>query len=143
MSVLRFVAVSDIIEYLALLNVYNQGIEGVTCWKDSLPEENPVAFATILHQLGINIKKPIETQEGFTFRDRNGKGKQVACTRWVGSERTDKEWIESGVASREVKHLASGNRLIADMLGFNRMKEELVQKTTPADFAVPEEEQNK
>jgi len=39
----------------------------------------------------------------------------VTCDRFVGNERTDKEWIESGYASREAKDKSSGSKLLTDI----------------------------
>lgn len=76
-------------------------------------EANNKEFNELLFQFGIDTKQSIEVQEGLDHRNRMNN--IVNCTRWVGHERTDKEWIESGNASREAKDKSTGNRLIEDL----------------------------
>lgn len=82
-------------------------------WNYTYPEQNPTDFKQLLWDLGINVNKPFEKQEGLIHR--NIFNKVVSCTRWVGLEREDEEWIESGYASREARVAASGSKLVADM----------------------------
>lgn len=97
-------------------------------------------FEKILYNLGMDIHKGYELQVGFTHRNRLNK--VVNCNRWCGMERLDDEWINSGYASREAKHLASGSGLIRDVIGADKMKEELVAISRPEDFADPKQEDN-
>lgn len=76
-------------------------------------EENRDKFLDVLHNFGMDTKQAIEVQSEVQHRNRMGG--IVICDRWVGYERTDKEWIDSGYASREAKDKASGNRLIQDL----------------------------
>jgi hypothetical protein len=80
-----------------------------TDWAD----ENISELKELLFELGANVNKPIEIQEGLIHRNRMNK--VVQCRRYACHERTDKDWLASGYASREAKNKASGNRLIRDM----------------------------
>lgn len=76
-------------------------------------ESNTKELNELLYQFGMDITQAIEAQEGLDHRNRMNK--IVNCTRWVGHERTDKDWINSGNASKEAKDKATGNRLIEDL----------------------------
>jgi hypothetical protein len=78
-------------------------------WVEKYPEE----FKQILFQAGMDIRQPIELQENILHRNRMNK--TVQCDRWVGNERTDREWVYSGYASKESRDKASGSRLLADI----------------------------
>lgn len=78
-------------------------------WKD----ENPHEFLEILWLFGMDTSSMYETQADVTHKTKLGR--LVTCDRYVGSERTDKEWIESGYASREAKDKFSGSRLLDDL----------------------------
>lgn len=75
-------------------------------------EEAP-GFSKILYNLGMDTDYKVETQDGLWHRNRLNK--VVLCRRFVGSERTDKDWITSGYASVEAKDKASGSRLLEDV----------------------------
>jgi hypothetical protein len=76
-------------------------------------EANPKEFNEILYAFGIDTSSFIERQENVTHRTRLNR--LVICDRWVGNERIDKEWIESGYASRESKDKANGSQLLNDL----------------------------
>jgi len=80
-----------------------------TDWADANPEE----LNAILFELGCDVTKPIEVQEGLIHRNRMNK--VVQCRRYACFERIDKDWLYSGYASHEAKNKASGNKLIRDM----------------------------
>lgn len=74
---------------------------------------NPDLFNLILFQLGMDIKKPIETQLGLTHRNRLNE--IVICARFVGDERLDFDWLNSGYASQQAKDKVSGSRMLEDL----------------------------
>jgi len=76
-------------------------------------DENKKEFDEMLYQLGMDMQAPIERQE--TVQHKNRLEQVVICDRWVGYERTDMEWINSGYASREAKDKATGNKLLEDL----------------------------
>jgi hypothetical protein len=78
-------------------------------WIDNNREE----FLDILHSIGMNVKQPIEKQENVMHRNRFNE--ITTCDRYVGNERTDKEWINSGYASQEAKDKATGSKMLADL----------------------------
>lgn len=57
----------------------------------------------MLHQalwtLGLNVNQEYTRQDNI--QHRNKMNKPVFCSRWVGNERFDDEWIKSGYASQE------------------------------------------
>lgn len=57
------------------------------------------------HTLGIDTTKKIEKQEGLIHRNEFNEISQ--CPRWVGYERTDRDWFDSGKASIEAYYQAS------------------------------------
>lgn len=76
-------------------------------------EENPHKFQEILFELGMDTSLPIEVQE--TIQHRNRFNEVVICDRWVGNERTDSAWIQSGYASVEARDKALNNKLLNDL----------------------------
>ena len=76
----------------------------------SFEYNHPVRFQKILHGLGIDISKPYYRQDGLLHRNRLGK--VVLCSRWIGDERLDEEWLTSGYASQEAKDKAKNSRML-------------------------------
>lgn len=78
-----------------------------------LQRSDPYAFGNIMYMLGVDINKGVVHQEGLKHRNRLNE--VVTCSRWVGQERQDDEWISSGYASREAIDKHSGNRILEDI----------------------------
>lgn len=78
-----------------------------------LIETNRDKFLKILYDLGMDTSQQIEIQPDTQHRNRLDK--IVICDRYVGHERTDLEWINSGYASQEAKDKKLNNRLINDL----------------------------
>ena len=66
----------------------------------------------ILYELGMDIEMPYEEH---LVLHRNSFDEIKHCKRWVGEERTDIEWINSGYSSEAAKDKASNNKLLADL----------------------------
>lgn len=86
----------------------------------------------LLHNLGLDTNRDLEYQD--VTQHRNRLNKVVICGRWSGFERTDKEWINSGYASRAAKIAASGCKLLGSELkkelkSFQRDKEKVSMLT--------------
>ena len=64
----------------------------------------------LLDSLGMDITADIDFQE--ITQHRNRLNQLVTCRRFAGFERLDKEWINSGYASREAKIAASGSKML-------------------------------
>jgi len=79
----------------------------------SWEEEAPDKFKDILWSFGIDLSKSVERQDGLFHRNRLNQ--VVFCSRWVGESRQDKEWLESGFASKEAIDKSSGSKLLADL----------------------------
>lgn len=69
------------------------------------------AHMKYLYDLGLDTSRPYEKQN---IKHRNRLNEVVTCARWVGFERQDLDWIESGYASQEAKDKFSGNKLVED-----------------------------
>lgn len=78
-----------------------------------LEELEPDKFYKILYDLGVDISRPVERQDGLYHR--NMFNKVVLCSRYVGYERLDSEWINSGYASQEAKDKVNGSKLLEDL----------------------------
>lgn len=87
-------------------------------WETTRSEE----FLNILYALGIDTSLRYERQDGLWHRNRLNK--VVLCSRFVGHERQDSEWIMSGYASQEAKDKASGSRLLEDIYRAKRLTED-------------------
>ena len=96
---------------LALVYVSSSEIAKVVPnWDEVKAMEDPVMFNLMLFELGIDPKFPIEHQ--LNYQHRNRFDEVVICSRWVGHERQDKEWINSGYASKEAVDKAKNSRLL-------------------------------
>jgi hypothetical protein len=76
-------------------------------------DENPEQFKQMLHELGMDTRQNIEKQENIQHRNRFEE--IVTCDRYVGNERTDKEWLNSGYATQAAKDKATGSKLLTDL----------------------------
>jgi hypothetical protein len=76
-------------------------------------EEETEMFTELLFKLGMDINKPYQRQDGLQHRNRLNE--IVVCSRWVGQERIDRNWIEGGYASREAIDKASGSKILEDL----------------------------
>lgn len=76
-------------------------------------ESREQEFKEFLYSLGLDVYKPYLRQDALQHRNRLNE--IVVCSRWVGSERLDAAWIDSGYASRAAVDKASGSRLTEDI----------------------------
>jgi hypothetical protein len=74
--------------------------------------ERPDYFEMILWQMGLNTKQQYVRQDAVHHRNRLNE--VVTCSRWYGSERSDKYWLESGYASKEAIDRSKNNSLLDD-----------------------------
>lgn len=91
-----------------------------------IEQKTPIAFKAILHGMGIDTTRAIERQDGLKHRNRLNE--IVICSRYVGYERTDSEWINSGYASQTAKDKASGSRLLEDLYRAKGLTEDAQSK---------------
>lgn len=75
--------------------------------------KTPAVFKSILWDFGLNVNQEYNRQDFVQHRNRMNK--QVLCSRWVGNERYDSEWLNSGLASKECLDRAKNNRLLDDL----------------------------
>ena len=75
-------------------------------------QSNPKEFESILYNLGVDTRYPVEIQENT---HRNRFGNVYTGYRWVGNSRIDKEWVESGSASPEAIDKSKSNKMLIDL----------------------------
>lgn len=85
-------------------------------WADSSEKE----LLGVLHGLGIDVSQSVERQ---VVEHRNRFGNLITGSRWVGCERIDKEWIESGYASESAVDKSLNNKMITDLYRMRGMTE--------------------
>ena len=66
----------------------------------------------LLHELGIDTTQTYEHQ---VIAHRNSFNEIYTGSRWVGLERCDSTWLNSGYASQEAKDKAKGSTLLLDL----------------------------
>lgn len=76
-------------------------------------EQNLEQLEQILYSFGLNTKQRYRRYDGLPHRNRFGE--VVVCSRWVGNERADKEWLDSGFASREAIDRSKNNKLLDNL----------------------------
>ena len=75
-------------------------------------DANPEVLRETLYNLGIeSYNLPVEEQ---FVQHRNRFGNVVTDWRWVGDERIDKAWTQSGHASRAAIDKSLNNRILTD-----------------------------
>ena len=102
---------SSIVAYVHISE--SELIKAYSNYDSSWETSNQKAFEKILYDLGLNTEQPYKRYDGLTHRNRLGE--VVVCSRWVGNERHDSEWIESGYASREALDRAKNSRLLDNL----------------------------
>lgn len=101
-------------------------------------ESNKDKLYQMLWEFGMDTNSDMDFQE--ITQHRNRMNKLVTCRRYAGFERYDKEWVDSGYASREAKIVASGSK----MLGAVRYGEvkEYRNDTKPVGIITDEAKEN-
>lgn len=74
---------------------------------------HPEAFKSIMFDFGMDTSQEFKRQDGLTHR--NKLNQVVTCSRWVGNERIDSAWVESGYASKEAMDKHSGSKILEDL----------------------------
>lgn len=97
-------------------------IQTVANWvTDEFVEENPDVIKKMLYDLGMDVfEYPFEVQE---VTHRNRFGNIITCKRFVGNERIDKEWVQSGYASYEAIAKSADNKILTDLFRMRGMVE--------------------
>ena len=93
-------------------------IEYVVKRDGSTEKFDPVKLniGNVLYGVGLNTELPYEVQ---MLTHRNRFGNVITCSRYVGNERLDDEWLKSGYASEEAIARKLDNKLLNDIF---RMK---------------------
>lgn len=100
-------------QYISEADLVN--LEG---WKDDLPITNPKLFKEILFKHGAEVTQPID--ELFDNHRMRTSNKTHNGRRWMFTERTDREWLNSGCATIEAYMAASDEETVKDMQQMNR-----------------------
>lgn len=102
-AALRYISMQD-------LNAFDPSIT-----EKYLETNGTTALSEVLWMLGLDTNQPFEHQVNTHRSMLINRVPPVDYTgsRFVGYERTDKEWLESGFASQEAKDKASGSKLVA------------------------------
>jgi hypothetical protein len=83
--------------------------------------DNPEELESVLYKMGLNPSMPYERQ---LKTHRNRFNAVITCSRFMGYERTDEEWINSGYASEEAKDKVKNNKLLNDLYRFKGLTED-------------------
>ena len=75
--------------------------------------ENLSDLNAVLFDLGLDTSKHYQLQE--VTQHRNRLGKVVVCGRYLGTERDDTDWMQSGFASQAAKDKAKNSRMLDDL----------------------------
>lgn len=86
-------------------------------------QQFPEEFKDILNILGMDTETPFEIQPNIQHRNRFNE--VVICDRFVGNERIDPNWINSGYASKEAKDKASSNKILDDIYRSKLLTEDI------------------
>lgn len=79
----------------------------------SFEVDQPEKFKELLWGLGLDVNQRYVRQDNMQHRNRFNA--IVLCSRWLGEERQDKQWIESGYASREAVDKYSCSSILDDL----------------------------
>ena len=98
----------------AVVTVSLSEIQKVVPWVTAeYLDEHRKELDGMLYDLGLDSKNyPYEV---FTDMHRNRFNEIVTCQRYVGNERTDVEWLNSGYASQEALDRSRNNKLLTDL----------------------------
>lgn len=95
-------------------------------------------FASILYNMGMDVSLTVTRQDGLWHRNRLNE--IALCSRWIGEERQDSEWINSGYASQEAKDKAKCNRMLDDLYRSKNLTKDTQQVLEDRDkYAVIDE----
>lgn len=78
-----------------------------------LEEKEPEKFKEIMYSLGMDVNQIYLRQDAIQHRNRFNE--VVVCSRWVGRERIDNDWLTSGYASKQAIDKASGSKILESL----------------------------
>lgn len=88
-------------------------VKSLPNYSADMETKNTYKFQELLWDLGLDVEKQYTRQD--TIRHRNRLNEIVICSRWVGEERQDNDWIKSGYASKEAIDKHSGSKILEDL----------------------------
>lgn len=80
---------------------------------DAFAREDKYAINRVLWKNGMDVNYPVEIQY---VQHRNLQNKVVTCERYIGTERSDKEWLGLGAASLDAHINSSKDESLRDEL---------------------------
>lgn len=93
-------------------------LEQINGWSENYPTEHPEAFKELLFKHGADTAYDVELVVD-THRMRTSN-KAHTGRRWVFVERTDRKWIQSGLATIEAYMASSDAEIQKDMSNMSR-----------------------
>ena len=106
----------------SFLKSYNYLSESDLCvldgWSETYPTDHPAAFKELLFKHGADTSQEVECVTD-THRMRTSN-KAYTGRRWVFVERTDPQWIRSGLATIEAYMASSDSEVQKDMANMSR-----------------------
>lgn len=88
-------------------------------WMNAEAEDDQLAKEFILHQCGLDVHHPDGYEEEYVTH-RNWQKQVVTCIRYTGVERTDPEYLQSGMATMEAHMAAADVETRKDMAQMSR-----------------------
>lgn len=88
-------------------------------WIEAEESNDVKAKNKILWICGIDVENEYGVEEELV-EHRNWQNQVVKCIRFVGVERTDREWLRSGLASMEGHMAPASNDVRKDMIQMSR-----------------------
>lgn len=113
---------------------------GIPEYNSNYEQEHPGKFKQVLYRLGIDVSLPYARQDGLWHRNRLNQ--VVLCSRWIGEERQDRNWVRSGYASREAVDKYSGSKILEDLYRMKSMTQDAQEHLEDRDrYSVIDETQ--
>lgn len=88
-------------------------------WLEAERDNDSAAKKKILWMCGLDVNHPDGVEEEVV-EHRNWQKQIVKCVRFTGVERTDQEWLRSGLATMEGHMAAASADVRMDMIKMNR-----------------------
>ena len=97
----------------AVIHVSESEIKlGYSDYRKGWDTDFPKKFSNILWSLGLDSTQEFTVQNNLIHRNRLKS--IVQCDRWYGNERSDIEWLTSGLASQSALDKSKNNHIVDD-----------------------------
>ena len=88
-------------------------VKAIPKYDASFETTYPEQFRSLLWSLGLDTNEKYTRQDNLMHRNRFNE--ITVCSRWIGEERQDQAWINSGYASREAVDKYSCSSILDDL----------------------------